>query len=155
MKIKNFLYLAVFGMLLASCNSEKNTKEYMINSWETTYLKIDMHTYQKSDSTFVFEDDFKSNPPRRAQSTYNKDGSFSAWFINQKGEKKEESIGKWNMENDSLYIEYFYGGRDVKVSYHIEKTENGFIGKSKFDWDEDGDFDDFLIMKTKQISDNK
>lgn len=155
MKIRNVLFIIVFGILFASCNPKKTTKEFMINSWETTYLKIDMETYQKSDSTFVFEDDFKNNPPRRAQSTYNKDGSFSAWFINPKGEKKEESTGKWNVKNDSLYIEYFYDGRDIKVVYHIEKIENGFIGKSKFDWDQDGDFDDILIMKTKQISENK
>ena len=155
MKTKNFLLIAVFGILFASCNQEKSTKEYMTNSWETTYLKIDMKTYQKSDSTFVFEDDFKNNPPRRAQSKYNKDGSFSAWYINQKGEKKEESVGKWNVKNDSLFIEYFYGGRDVKVSYHIEKTATGFTGKSKYDWDEDGDFEDVLIMKTKRIQTEK
>ena len=117
MKTKTFLYIAVFGTLFASCNLEKSTKEYMTDSWETTYLKIDMMTYQKSDSTFVFEDDFKNNPPRRAQSTYNKDGTFSAWFINQKGEKKEESVGKWNVKNDSLLIEYFYGGRAVSYTH--------------------------------------
>ena len=142
-------------MLFASCSQEKSIKEFMIDSWETTYLKIDMATYNKSDSLFVFEDDFKNNPPRRAQSKYNKDGTFSAWFINQKGEKKEESTGKWNVKNDSLYIEYFYGGRDVKVSYHIEKSTEGFIGKSKFDWDEDGAFDDVLIMRTKRIQTEK
>jgi len=152
MKIRNNVYFALFGILIVSCNQEKSTKEYMINSWETTYIKIDMKTYQKTDSTFVFEDDFKNNPPRRAQSNYKKDGTFSAWYINQKGEKNGESPGKWKVEKDSLFIEYFYGGRDVKVSYLIEKTEEGFVGKSTFDWDGDGDFDDFLIMKTKRIT---
>lgn len=151
MKIKSFIFAVLFGMLFASCSQEKSTKEYMIDSWETTYLKIEMKTYQKSDSTFVFEDQFLNNPSRRAQSKYNNDGTFSAWFINPKGEKKGESIGKWNVKKDSLFIEYFYGGRNVKVGYLIEKTNEGFIGKSTYDWDEDGALDDFLIMKTKRI----
>jgi hypothetical protein len=155
MKVKYFLCIGVFGILFASCSPKKSTKEYMIDSWETTYIKIDMATYQKSDSIFVFEDDFKNNPPRRAQSEYNKDGTFSAWFVNRDGERKGESKGKWNVRNDSLYIEYFYGGRDVKVTYHIKKTTEGFIGKSIYDWDKDGEFDDFLIMKTKRITDKK
>lgn len=155
MKTKSFLFVVLFGILLASCNQEKSIKEYMIDSWETTYLKIDMKTYQNSDSTFVFEDKFLNNPPRRAQSKYNKDGTFSAWFINPKGEKKGESKGKWNVKNDSLFVSFFYGGRDVNVGYLIEKTTEGFVGKSTYDWDEDGAFDDFLIMKTKRIIEKK
>ena len=155
MKIKHFLIFGVFGMLLASCSSEKSIEEYMVDSWETTYLKIDMKTYQKTDSAFVFEDKFLNNPPRRAQSKYNKDGTFSAWFINLKGERKGESKGNWRVKNDSLFVDFFYGGRDVNVGYLIEKTPEGFVGKSTYDWDEDGEFDDFLIMKTKRITDKK
>jgi len=155
MKIKSFLLVMLFGILFASCTQEKSTKEYMIDSWETTYMKIDMPTYQKSDSTFVFEDDFKNNPPRRARSTYNNDGTFSAWFVNQKNEKKEETNGKWSVIKDSLFIEFYYTGRDIKVGYLIEITEEGFIGKSRYDWDVDGEFDDFLIMKTKRVSKDK
>ena len=151
MKIKSFLFTVLFGMLFASCSQEKSTEEYLIDSWETTYLKIDMPTYQNSDSTFVFEDKFLNNPPRRAQSKYNKDGTFSAWFINQKGEKQGESSGKWKVKNDSLFVEFFYDGRDVKVGYLIERTTEGFVGKCKYDWDVDGEFDDVLLMKTKRI----
>ena len=151
MKIKPFLFLVQFGILFVSCNQSKSTKEYMVASWETTYLKIEMPTYQKSDSVYVFEDDFKNNPPRIAQSKYNKDGTFSAWYINPKGEKLGVSTGKWRVKKDSLYIEYFYGGRDVKVSYFIEKTVEGFNGISHYDWDADGESDDLLLMKTKRI----
>jgi hypothetical protein len=152
MKFKRNFFLLVLGTVFISCNQEKHIKEYMVDSWETTYLKIEMPTYQKSDSTFVFEDDFKNNPPRRAQSKYKNDGTFSAWFINQKGEKQGESKGKWNVKNDSLFIAFFYNGRDVEVGYHIEKTAEGFIGKSLYDWDNDGEFDDALLMKTKRIT---
>lgn len=152
MKTKQFGFIALFGMLFASCSQEQSTKEYLTDSWETSYIKIEMPTYQKSDSTFIFEDDFKINPPRRARSKYNDDGTFSAWFVNQKDEKQGESSGKWKVKNDSLFIEYFYLGRDIKVRYLIERTAEGFIGESTYDWDDDGAFDDFLIMKTKRVT---
>jgi hypothetical protein len=153
--MKFFFFIGIFGVLLAGCSQEKSTKEYMVDSWETTYMKIEMPTYQKSDSTFVFEDDFKNNPIRRARSTYNKDGTFIAWFVNQENEKKDKTNGKWSVRKDSLFIEFYYTGRDIKVSYLIERTKEGFIGKSTFDWDADGEFDDFLLMKTKRIIDKK
>ncbi len=155
MKLKSFLCIGVFGMLFASCNKEKSIETYLVNSWETTYLKIEMTSYQKSDSTYVFEDKFLNNPPRRARSQYNKDGTFSAWFVNQQNEKSGESKGTWKVKNDSLFVAFFYGGRDVKVGYHIEKTTEGFIGKSNYDWDNDGAFDDVLLMKTKKITTTK
>ena len=155
MKISSFLFAVLFGLFFVSCTQEKSMKEYMVDSWETTYMKIEMPTYQKSDSTFVFEDDFKNNPPRRARSTYNADGTFIAWFVNQEDEKQDETSGKWSVRKDSLFIEFYYTGRDIKVGYKIEKTEEGFIGKSTFDWDIDSEFDDFLIMKTKRLSKEK
>jgi hypothetical protein len=155
MKIKSFLFVLLFGIFFMSCTQEKSTEEYMVDSWETTYMKIEMPTYQKSDSTFVFEDGFKNNPPRRARSTYNKDGTFTAWFVNQENEKKDKTNGKWSVRKDSLFIEFYYTGRAIKVGYLIEKTTKGFIGKSTFDWDADGEFDDFLLMKTKRIIDKK
>ncbi len=151
MKIKLIIIIAVFGTFFVSCKQDQQLKEFMTKSWETTYLKIEMPTVNKSDSLSVFEDKFDKNPQRIAQSKYNKDGTFSAWYINPKGEKKGESNGTWHVSKDSLFIAYFYGGRDVKVAYHITKTKKGFIGKSKYDWDNDGDFDDLLIMKTKTI----
>ena len=151
MKVKTFLMLlVVFGMFFASCKQNLSTKEFMVDSWETTYLKIEMPTYNKSDSLVIFEDKFDNNPARIAQSKYNADGTFSAWFIN-KGEEKGESKGTWNVKSDSLYIAFFYGGRDVKVAYYITKTDEGFLGESKYDWDEDGEIDDTLLMKTKRI----
>jgi len=151
MNLKNILFFVFLGILFVSCKKDKSLKEFIVDSWETTYIKIDMPTYQKSDSTFVFEDDFKNNPPRRARSIYHEDGTFSAWYVNQQEEKKDESIGKWNVIMDSLYVEYFYNGKNVKTAYHIKKTAEGFIGKNVYDWDNDGAFDDVLIMKTKRL----
>lgn len=151
MKLKFYIITGVIGMLFVSCNKEKTLTEYMVNSWETTYLKIEMPTFLKSDSINIVEEKFLNKPVRRARSSYLKDGTFTAWFVNQKDEKSEASNGTWTVKKDSLLIEFFYGGKDVKASYHIEKTENGFIGKSLSDWDNDGEFDDLLTMKTKRI----
>ena len=151
MKTKHIIFLIIFGTFFVACKKEKTVKEYMINSWQTSYLKLEMPTYQKSDSLNVYEDKFDNNPELVAQSKYNEDGTFSAWFLNKKGEHISSSKGKWNVVNDSLFVEFNYGGRDMKVSYHITKTEEGFLGKSKYDWDEDGDFDDLLTMKTTII----
>jgi hypothetical protein len=151
MKFKTFLIIFLFGMLIVACEEEKSLKEYLTGSWQTTYLKIEMPTYEKSDSLEVFEDKFDKNPELIAQSTYHKDGTFKAWFINSKKEKISESDGKWNVKKDSLFVEYFYNGRDIKVGYQITKTDEGFLAKSAFDWDNDGAFDDFLTMKTKRI----
>lgn len=126
-------------------------KEYMVNSWETTYLKIEMPTFEKSDSLEVFEDNFDTNTELIAQSKYNKDGTFSAWFLNQEGEKLTPSDGTWKMVGDSLYVAFFYDNRKMKVSYHITKTKEGFLAKSKYDWDNDGKLDDLLTMKTKKL----
>jgi len=141
----------LFGIVFVTCQREKSLNEYMVDTWETTYLKIEMPTFQKSDSTSVFEDTFQNNPLRRAQSSYKNDGTFVAWFLDRENKRQGDAPGKWKMEGDSLHIEYFYGGRDVKVAYHIQKTEEGFVGVSKYDWDEDGEFDDLLTMRTKRI----
>lgn len=151
MKIKNLLLVVSFGILFASCEPELSTKDFIVDSWQTTYLKIEMFTAHQSDSLQVYEDKFENNPELVAQSKYNKDGSFSAWFKNRKGENVSKTNGKWNAANDSLFVVFNYQGKDMKVSYLITKTEEGFVGKSKYDWDEDGDFDDLLIMKTKRI----
>lgn len=134
-----------------SCEPELSTKDFMVDSWETTYLKIEMYTVNKTDSLQVYEDKFDDNPELVAQSKYNKDGTFSAWFKNKKGVQVSRADGKWDVIGDSLKVAFTYGGRDMKVSYHITKTNEGFIGKSKYDWDEDGDYDDLLTMKTKRI----
>ncbi|WP_146190709.1 hypothetical protein [Polaribacter aquimarinus] len=154
MKPNKFYVLIAFGMLFVACRQENSLKEYLVNTWQTTYLKIEMPTINRTDSLEVYEDKFEGNPELVAQSKYNKDGTFSAWFVNQEGKHVSPSKGKWNVVGDSLFVDFFYNGKDVKASYHITKTAEGFIGVSKYDWDEDGDSDDTLTMKTKSIKIN-
>lgn len=151
--MKKLIIILIFGMLFVACGEKEPTlKEYMVDSWQTTYLKIDMPTFQKTGNSSVMEDDFGPKSQRYARSTYNADGTFSAWFVDKVGkETGGTSVGTWDVKGDSLFVEFTYGGRDVKVGYHIERTEEGFKGVSKYDWDEDGEFDDILTMKTKRI----
>ncbi|AUC21255.1 hypothetical protein BTO15_03650 [Polaribacter sejongensis] len=151
MKTKSYFFILLFGILFASCTPELSTKEFMVDNWETTYLKIEMYTVNNTDSLQVYEDKFDDNPELVAQSQYNNDGTFSAWFKNTKGEQISKAIGEWDVVEDSLKVAFNYGGKDKKVSYFIERTTEGFIGTSKYDWDEDGKFDDLLTMKTKRI----
>ena len=154
MTIKKIIFILFLGTLIVACKKEKSLEEYMTDSWQTTYLKLEMPTYEKSDSLYVFEDKFDKNPTLIAQSIYHKDVTFNAWFINKEGEKISESDGNWSVKNDSLFVDFTYNNRNIKVGYYIEKTTEGFLGKSAFDWDNDGDFDDFLTMKTKRIKTN-
>ncbi|MDY0780346.1 hypothetical protein [Tenacibaculum sp. IB213877] len=150
--LNNFLVIATL-LLLASCSSpkEKNLQNYMVGSWETEYIKIEFLTINKSDSTSVFEDDFKTPNAGKAQSNYKKDGTFSAWFKQADGTKINETSGIWKTKGDSLYVDYPYLGKQVQAWYIIKQTEKGFDGKVIYDWDNDGEFDDTLIMKTKRI----
>ena len=152
MKTK-YLLILIFGMLFVTCNQKekKNLSDYMVGNWETTYLKIKMPTVNKTDSTSVFEDNFTNPNTGRAQSSYKKDGTFSAWFKQPNGNKVDETNGKWKTKNDSLFINYIYLGKQVKAWYKIKQLKNGFKGTSISDWDNDGKFDDTLIMKTKKI----
>ena len=151
MKLKSIFYLAVFGMLFAACKNEKSLSDYMTTDWQTSYIKIEMPTAYGKDSLQVYEDDFSKKNAVIAQSSYKNDGTFKAWYIRPDGSKAGESDGKWKVEGDSLFIEYSVQGKLIKPSYYIEKTDEGLLAKSKHDWDNDGEFDDFLIMKTKKL----
>jgi len=152
-------FTLAFGACKTESKEPKNTSqsevkslhEFMVGSWETTYIKIKYPTYQKADSSFVFEDDFSNPKSGRAQSKYNNDGTFTAWFKQPDSSKIGESNGKWKVKGDSLLVDYFYLGKQVQAWYTIQKSKNGFEGKVIYDWDNDGDFDDILLMKSKRI----
>ncbi|AQS94700.1 hypothetical protein BXQ17_11720 [Polaribacter sp. BM10] len=151
MKTNYFFFILIFGMLFGACKQEEPLEKYMAKSWETNYLKIEMPTFENTDSLHVFEDKFDNNPIQVAQSKYNLDGTFTAWFLTNSNQKILETDGTWNVVGDSLQVSFFYNNKEMKVSYKITKTEEGFIGESKYDWDNDGVADDFLTMKTKEI----
>lgn len=152
MSIKKLSILALLGILFVSCKKEPTLEEYMVDTWQTSYLKIDMPTFQKGPNSSVFEDKFEPTAQRFARSTYNPDGTFNSWYVDNAGNDiGGTTVGHWKVEGDSLQIEYVYDGRDVKVKYFVERTEEGFKATSKYDWDQDGEFDDILLMNTKRI----
>ncbi|WP_299106209.1 hypothetical protein [uncultured Tenacibaculum sp.] len=167
MNSKYLWIVAIFGMFFAACKQEKKEgqqevqekttsnkpllKDYMVGKWETTYIKIEYPTFQKTDSTSIFEDDFSKVDSGKAQSIYKDDGTFTAWFLQPNGQKVGESGGNWKTKGDSLYVDYPYLGKTVQAWYKITQTDTGFDGKVVYDWDNDGEFDDILIMKSKKI----
>ena len=106
-----FSAIVIVGLIFAACKQEKNKSEesetpqkevqenslntYMVGTWETSYIKIEYPTYQKADSSFVFEDDFSKPNTGRAQSEYKNDGTFTAWFKQPDGSKVGETGGNW------------------------------------------------------------
>lgn len=148
--MKNIIYLWLSFFCLSACKTEFNLKKYMVGSWETTYIKV-ITTKNKLDETQVYEDDFKKPQSVKAQSTYYDNGSFKAWYIMPNGEKKGETLGKWQCANDTLKVNYKYNGRTIKAKYKVEKTKNGFKAKSIYDWNNNGIANDTLYMKSKKI----
>ncbi|TCI85891.1 hypothetical protein [Tenacibaculum sp. M341] len=169
MNIKFVVPVLLFGLIFVACKQENKTntlkttkeetkentmvplKDFMIGNWETTYIKIDYKTFQKSDSSYVFEDDFSKPNTGRAQSKYNEDGTFTAWFKQPDGSKVGETKGTWKTKGDSLYTDYSYGGKQVQAWYVIQQVSEGFEGKVIYDWDNDTEYDDALFMKSKKI----
>lgn len=95
MKTNYFFFILIFGMLFGACKQEESLEKYMAKSWETNYLKIEMPTFENTDSLNVFEDKFDNNPIQVAQSKYNLDGTFTAWFLTNSNQKILETDGTW------------------------------------------------------------
>ena len=148
---RNFFILIFSITLIYACQKKSMDEFDMVNKWQTTYLKVEMPTASKSDSLKVIEDRFDNNPERVAQSQYFADGTFSAWFLTKEGKQVDRTTGKWSMKEDTLFVDFVYGWKTVTVGYKIIPIENGFKGISKYDWDNDGEYDDLLTMKTKMI----
>ena len=166
MRTQYFIATLIFGMFFATCKQEKKEsnekvneitstkpllKNYLVGNWETTYLKIEYLTANETDSSSVFEDDFSKPESGKAQSSYKNDGTFAAWFVQPDGKKVGETAGKWKTKGDSLFVDYLYLGNQVQAWYTIKIAKNGFEATSIYDWDNDGEKDDTLLMKTKKI----
>lgn len=147
------IHIFLMAVLFLSCSSPKKNKlkNFMIGSWQTEYMRIEMPTADNTDSLSVYEERFSKRNVYKAQAAYNKNGTFLAWYRSYKGEKSAETFGDWHVKGDSLYVDYFYHGKQVKAWYLIKKTKMGFDGKMVYDWDEDGKFDDTLFVKNKRI----
>lgn len=148
--MKKVLFLSIFTISLFACQQKRNLEQNMLGSWETTFINIKMPTANQSDSLRTYQDDFSQPNAIKAQSNYKKDSTFTAWYQNGNN-KQNESEGKWHCKQDSLFVEYDYQGRTVKTGYKITITKEGFQAKSIYDWDNDGEKDDTLLMRSKRI----
>lgn len=151
MKYRAFFFALIVWNLFGCQSASNNLKDYMQNKWETTFIEIKMPTHNQSDSLFTYKDNFQQENAIKAQSVYHSDNTFEAWYVMPNGTERGRTKGTWAIQNNILSVDYSYGGRQVKADYIIEKTEDGFQAKSIYDWDNDGEKDDTLFMKTKQL----
>ncbi len=144
--MKRILVLLGVSLFAVSCKTSLET--YMVGKWESVY--VDFH-FQKEDGTVEkFTVDFNdTEDPRtkiKAYSEYIQDGTFSAHYQNEKGEKIEPTTGTWTIVKDSLRIQY----GQVDAMYKIIPTSYGFEAYSYYDFDHNGKVDT-LFMKSKRI----
>lgn len=152
MRLITILCFVSLGGTLNSCNSSSlDLDRFMLSSWQTSYIKITMPTYQSSDTTSIFEDSFQKPGSVVAQSTYHFDKTFEAWYLSPEGKQMNKSFGNWATNGDSLILSYTYNKKEVNISYFIEQRNDEFSGKSISDWDNDGIHDDTLIMRSRKI----
>lgn len=153
MRLTGFVYIFTLGSIIHQCGTtqQKDLNQFMVDSWQTSFIKITMPTHMGSDTTSVYEDKFTKKNTFLAQSVYRNDGTFEAWYLSPKGERKNRTTGQWQASGDSLNLSYVFNKKDVRVHYQITETNEGFEGVSVSDWDNDGVKDDTLIMRTKRI----
>lgn len=144
--MKKIVGIVCLSLLMISC--EKSLETYMVGKWESAYVDF---RFQKEDGKVEqFTVDFNNeNDPRakvKAFSEYKPDGTFSAYYQNEKGKKIEPATGVWEVVNDSLHVQY----NQVDAMYKIIPTSYGFEAYSHYDFDHNGKVDT-LFMKSKRI----
>lgn len=153
MRVFILFFTLIFSVFFKQCNklSKPHLDEFMIGSWQTSYIKIKMPTHNGSDTISVYEDSFVTKNAYRAQSTYHDDKTFDAWYLSPKGEQRGKTTGEWTTKGDSLVISYTNNEEYIEVTYFIKQLGNAFSGRSISDWDNDEVEDDTLIMRGNRI----
>ncbi|APD07180.1 hypothetical protein UJ101_01664 [Flavobacteriaceae bacterium UJ101] len=147
MKKISILFISFFFI-----NCSSSLHDYMIGKWESKY--VDFH-FQQADGlvnkfTVNFDNPEDENAKVKAFSEYNQDGTFTAHYQNEKGEKINPTKGTWQIIHDSLNIQYDSGSNRVNAFYKIVPTSYGFEAYSHYDFDHNG-LVDTLFMKSKRL----
>lgn len=149
--MRNTIVVILLVALVFSCEKKSKLHNYMINKWQTTYIKVEMLTYTNSDSTSINEEFFTATNAIVPQSEYYEDGTYKSWYLNPNGGVIGEINGNWTADENNLYLEYEFANNPINITYKVTKTGEGFNAHSINDWDFDGVKDDTLYMKVKRL----
>lgn len=146
-------YLFLFLMIgIYSCNREKPSD--LVGVWEIDQLKINMKTYQNSDSTQVVEVSGKNweekMKVRNIQTYFNADGTYHSLHRNLQDSTIYDPAGTWKILGDSLIIQDTIPQRiTYKFKFKVDKSVVEYWGTQ--DFDQDGKVDDEYYSKQLKI----
>ncbi len=158
MKINRLIYPLFLLVVLSSCASdEEKMTQYMSGKWKTTFLSLEMPTYQNRDTLVAYNIDFLNPDDAEAKAlgdTYtlhNADGSFKTWQSKRGIPSRTLSKGKWRVTLDSLFYTFVSRDRETTVSFGLKKIEDGFSIEILQDRDKDGVKDDTYYSETVRV----
>ena len=158
MKVKCLLYPLFLLVVLCSCASEEEKMtQYMSGKWKTTFLSLEMPTYQNRDTLVAYNIDFLNPDDAEAKvlgdtyTLHNVDGSFKTWQSKRGIPSRTLSMGKWRVTLDSLFYTFASRDRETTVSFGLKKIEDGFSIEVLQDRDKDGVKDDTYYSETVRV----
>lgn len=155
--VKNIVSLCVAVTLVSCATEEEKMTRYMTGKWESTYLKLEMPSYQKKDTLIKYDIDYLNPEDPRAKqqgksySLHKADGTFETWQEKNGRPVGNKGTGNWRVTKDSLIYSFEQGGQSIVVPFGLKKIEDGYIMTGLQDRDGDGEIDDTFILETVRV----
>ena len=160
MSPRYYLLAGMLALAIAACQSDKkeiaaekaNLETTLPGTWETIYMKVKSPTFEKSDSTSVFEASEEYWEARFGVKPYrtyfSEDKKFHTVYRGLNGTLISEVSGIWNAFGDTLMMVEPKATSQYKVL--AEKGRAHF--SAVMDWDGDGEEDDEVYFIYRLIS---
>ena len=148
-------------LLLFSCSGNKQKENIqeenrsisgqLIGTWTNTYMKVDMHTFNNSDSTKVLEVNENNWEEKMKiqviRTFFRANGTYNSEHRNLKDSIVYNPAGNWSIVNDSLLMTDTFpqAGLSYKFKLAIKDSTAEFWGLE--DFDQDGKKDDAYYGK--------
>lgn len=146
--------LLALGMIGCQSNTSQGTKNQTTSvdlktelpgSWETVAFKVNIYTFQNTDSTFVLEVKAgaweKKLQMRPIQTEYRPDNRYQSKYNNLSDSLIRTERGIWNIFGDTLMLI----SPEATYQYEVTRTGKDLQFRSILDWDGDGQEDDEYI----------
>ncbi|MFN7118355.1 MAG: hypothetical protein ACK4TA_16265 [Saprospiraceae bacterium] len=150
-------------LIIAACNSQNNTtnannptanidlKAVLPGTWETLAFRVNINTFQNTDSTFVMEvqpGEWETKMQTRPILTeYRSDNRYTSTYRNLSDSLLRTERGIWNVFGDTLMLV----SPEATYQYEVIQKEGNLQFRSVLDWDGDGIEDDEYIGTQKFI----